>query len=256
MNKLTDVQIRGWIKAGERFDGRGDGGGLSLRYPKDCAVPMWRFRYRFAGKPRVMDLGSYTTLSLADARKTAKELRAKASLGHDVAGEKQERKRDAIAKIDAERLAVTVGQLADEYFERNILGRWKHPNIVRSRIEKDIKPNIGKLAVEDVKPGHIDAMLQTIVKRGARTVANDVLRWTRRIFDYAVKRHMVVYNPASAFDLSDAGGKEDGWSPILAGGFRTGCPQAAQGPMLSARPAKRLSAMALRNSTMCLCGVS
>jgi len=209
VSKLTDVQIRSWIKAGERFDGRGDGGGLSLRYPKDCAAPIWRFRYRFAGKPRVMDLGSYTTLSLADARRTAKELRAKVSLGHDVAGEKQDRKRDAVAKIEAQRLAVTVGQLADEYFERNILGRWKHPNIVRSRIEKDIKPNIGKLAVEDVKPGHIDAMLQNIVKRGARTVANDVLRWTRRIFDYAVKRHMVVYNPASAFDLSDAGGKED-----------------------------------------------
>jgi len=39
-----------------------------------------------------------------------------------------------------------VGQLADEYFERMINGRWKHPHIVRSRIEKDIKPHLGKLA--------------------------------------------------------------------------------------------------------------
>lgn len=209
MSKFTDVQIRQWIKAGEHFAGRGDGGGLSLRYPEDYAAPVWRFRYRFAGKARVMDLGSYTSLSLADARKAAKELRAKVSLGHDVAGEKQERKRVAVAKIEALKNAQTVAQLADEYFERNILGRWKHPNIVRSRIEKDIKPNIGKLAVEDVKPGHIDAMLQTIVKRNAPTVANDVLRWTRRIFDHAVKRHMILYNPAAAFDLSDAGGKED-----------------------------------------------
>jgi len=37
--------------------------------------------------------------------------------------------------------------LADEYFERMILRRWKHPNIIRSRIERNIKPNIGKLAV-------------------------------------------------------------------------------------------------------------
>jgi integrase len=80
---------------------------------------------------------------------------------------------------------------------------------VRSRIEKDIKPSIGRLKVEDVKPAHIDAMLQAIVKRGAPTVANDVLRWTRRMFDFAVKRHMAQYNPASAFDLSDAGGKEE-----------------------------------------------
>jgi hypothetical protein len=34
------------------------------------------------------------------------------------------------------------------------------------------------------------------------------LRWTKRIFDFAIKRHVVETNPASAFDPSDAGGKE------------------------------------------------
>jgi integrase len=209
MGKLTDVEIRNWIKAGERFDMRGDGEGLYLSFREDYAIPVWKFRYRFAGKARVMNLGSYSDLSLSDARKTTKELRARVALGHDVAAEKQERKAEAVAKIEAEKRAVTVAHLADEYFERMILGRWKHPNIVRSRIEKDIKPSIGRLKVEDVKPAHIDAMLQAIVKRGAPTVANDVLRWTRRMFDFAVKRHMAQYNPASAFDLSDAGGKEE-----------------------------------------------
>jgi integrase len=209
MGKLSDIQIRSWIKASERFDMRGDGDGLYLRYRKVDAAPLWLFRYRFAGKPRMMNLGSYTTLSLSDARKTTKDLRARVSMGHDVAGEKQERKRVAVAKIEAEKNTLTVGRLADEYFERMIVGRWKYPNIVRSRIEKDIKPNIGKLAVKDVKPLHIDAMLQTIVKRGAPTTANDVLRWVRRMFDYAVKRQMVEYNPAVAFNVSDAGGKEE-----------------------------------------------
>lgn len=209
MGKLTDMQIRSWIRRGERFEQRGDGDGLYLCWPERYATPFWKFRYRLAGKQRAMNLGSYSNLSLADARKLAKELRAKVSLGHDVAAEKQERKAAAIAKIEAQKNAVTVAQLADEYFERMTLGRWKHPNIVRSRIERDIKPNIGKLRVEDVKPVHIDAMLKTIVKRGAPTIANDVLRWVRRMFDYAVKRHMVQSNAAAAFDLSDAGGKEE-----------------------------------------------
>jgi integrase len=209
MGKLTDMQIRSWIKANERFESRGDGDGLYLRYREVDAVPLWRFRYRFSSNPRIMNLGSYTTLSLADARRTAKELRARVAMGHDVAAEKQDRKKAAVAKIEDEKNALTVGQLADEYFERMIVGHWKHPNIVRSRIERDIKPNIGKLAVQDVKPMHIDAMLQTIVKRGAPTTANDVLRWVRRMFDFAVKRHMVEYNPAVAFNVSDAGGKEE-----------------------------------------------
>ena len=89
-----------------------------------------------------------------------------------------------------------------------IAGRWKHPNIVRARIEKDIKPAIGSLKVEDVKPRHIDDILKTVIKRGAPSISNDVLRWLKRIFNYAVKRHAIEYNPAAAFDPGDAGGKE------------------------------------------------
>ena len=206
MARLSDVEIRNWIKAGERFEARGDGEGLYLRFREGTTIPVWRLRYRLGGKQRVMNLGKYSTLSLAEARKTAKALRAKVALGHDVAAEKRDRK--AAARIEAEKQIVTVAQLADEYFERMILGRWKHPNIFRSRIERDIKPKLGKLAVEDVKPVHVDQLLQSVVKRGAPTIANDVLRWVRRMFDYAVKRHMVEHNPATAFDLSDAGGQE------------------------------------------------
>jgi len=209
MGKLTDIQIRAWIKAGERFEQRGDGDGLYLSYRATFSTPRWLFRYRFDGKQRVMGLGSYAVLSLADARKTVKDLAAKVALGRDVAGEKQEMKRAALAKIEEEKNAMTVGQLADEYFERNILGRWKHPNIVRSRIENDIKPALGKIRADSVKPRDVDAMLQAVIKRGARTVANDVLRWVKRIFDFGIKRHVLETNPAAAFDLADAGGKED-----------------------------------------------
>lgn len=209
MGKLTDVQIRAWLKADMRTEGKSDGNGLYFCYRKDFATPKWKFRYKLAGKSRSMWIGTYTDLSLAKAREVARGLSAKVALGHDVAAEKQDRKAEALARIAAEKNAITVAMLAEEYFSRQIVGRWKHPNIVRSRIDKDIRPHLGKLKVEDVKPRHVDDMLQAIVKRGAPTIANDVLRWVRRMFDYAIKRGMAEYNPASAFDLSDAGGKED-----------------------------------------------
>ncbi len=43
MSKLSDIQIRNWIKSNERFDMRGDGDGLYLRFSKVDAVPLWRF---------------------------------------------------------------------------------------------------------------------------------------------------------------------------------------------------------------------
>lgn len=189
---------------------KGDGDGLYLSFRIDLAVPIWRFRfrYRFAGKQRVMNIGNYQNLSLADARKIAKEYRARVVLGYDVAGEKQERKREAIAKIEAENNAYTMAELADEFFQKRVLGVWKHPNIVRARIEKDIKPAIGHLSVDGVTPLHINALLEAVVKRGAPTMANDVLRWLKRMFNHAIKMHIITHNPAQAFDAADAGGKE------------------------------------------------
>jgi len=58
MSELNDIQIKAWIKSGERFEQRGDGGGLFMSFRKDMATPIWRFRYRFAGARRVMNLGT------------------------------------------------------------------------------------------------------------------------------------------------------------------------------------------------------
>ena len=208
MAKLSDLEIRNWIRSKEHFDMRGDGDGLYLCYRPDYAIPIWRFRYGFVGKSRIMNIGSYQNLSLADARKMVKELRARVALGYDVAGEKQERKRKASADIEAEKNAYTVAHLADKFFQDRVLGNWKYPNIVRARIEKDIKPAIGHLRVDAVTPRHIDELLKAVVKRGAPTMANDVLRWLKRIFNQAIKLHIITNNPALAFDVGDAGGKE------------------------------------------------
>ncbi len=207
MATLNDVQIRSWIKNNEHFEGKSDGNGLYLCYRKEFIMPQWRFRYRFSGKQRVLNFGVYGELSLAEARKKAKELRARVSLGYDVASEKQDRKISAVAKINASKNALTFEQLTDVYFEKMIVGRWKNTTIIKKRIDKDIKPHLGSFAIEDVKPAHIDAMLQAIKLRGSPTVANDILKWTKRIFDYAITRHIVQYNPASAFTANDAGGK-------------------------------------------------
>ncbi|WHS98830.1 MAG: Prophage integrase IntS [Pantoea stewartii] len=208
MGKLSDIQIKTWLRSQERFEGRSDGNGLYLCYRKEFSIPKWRFRYSYGGKARAMWIGSYGDLSLAKARERARELSARVALGYDVAGEKQERKASTLAKIEKEKNARRVSDLALEYYEKQIVGRWKHPDILRRRIEKDIKPHIGNIKVEDVKPGDIDRMLQSIVQRGAPTIANDVLRWIKRIFNYGIKRHYLSVNPAAAFDNNDAGGQE------------------------------------------------
>lgn len=163
MAKFTDVQIRAWIKAGKRFEGRADGNGLYLRHTEADRSPSCQFRYKFAGKSRAMLIVSYSEISLSKARDMARF-----SLGYDVAGEKQERKPEALAKMEAEKNAMHVSELAAEYFGRQILPRWKHPDILRRRIDKYINPHIGNMKGEDVKPRQIDDMLKPSLTVGHR----------------------------------------------------------------------------------------
>ncbi|END3475352.1 tyrosine-type recombinase/integrase [Salmonella enterica] len=206
MGKLTDVQIKAWIRSGERFEGKADGGGLYLRYRAGDKNPIWRFRYRLTGKARVMQIGTYPVMSLTQARDTARKMAARVTLGFDVAGEKQERKAEVAEKLEQEKNAVLVSGLAMEFWERQILPRWKKPDFVLGIINRSIIPHIGNIRLEDIDTPDIDKMLHKITAGGARVTANKVLQFSRRIFEYGIRRKMLTTNPALNLRISDAGG--------------------------------------------------
>lgn len=208
MAKLTDIQIKAWIKKGEHFEGRADGGGLYICYREEMATPMWRFRYRLSGKQRQMFIGSYKDLPLVDARRKAKELNARVSLGHDVAAEKQSRKSAAIAHIEAEKNRITVTMLTDSYYKERVLPKIKKPEQALGHIQR-LNAAMGKMFVEDVTGKHINAMYQKDLARGYPASTNKLREHTLRVFGYATAQHIIPHNPAQWLDISYAGGKQD-----------------------------------------------
>jgi hypothetical protein len=70
---LNDMQIRR-AKPEDKPYTLGDGQGLSLLIEPNGSKS-WRFRYRFAGKPKMISLGVYPTITLADARSRRDEAR-------------------------------------------------------------------------------------------------------------------------------------------------------------------------------------
>ena len=78
----------------------------------------------------------------------------------------------------------------------------------RRYLDKYLLPKLGRLPACEISPADVARMLDEIKGR-APTAANDLLRFTRRIFAFAVRRRFLMSNPAADFSTClDAGGTE------------------------------------------------
>ena len=213
--KLTDRDIRQWIKTNTRFDAKPDGNGLYIRYRANDNKPVFYFRFKIAGIENKIMLGKFPEKSLASARKDCVGHRADIHKGLNPALIKREQKLESVAKAIAEQSANTVNELVDDYFKRNIEGKCITAKSIRQRVDKHLTPVIGKMKIDAVLPMHISNMLDACVDAGAPTTASDILSLAKRIFNHAIKRHTIIHNPAAAFDLSDAGGAESSRTRFL-----------------------------------------
>jgi hypothetical protein len=74
---------------------------------------LWRFRYRFGGKAKMMGLGAYPTITLAKARERREDARRLLAEGIDPTAHKQAEKTAQSA------LAHTFEELAREWYAYN-----------------------------------------------------------------------------------------------------------------------------------------
>src|SRR5258706_14977855 len=90
MPKLTDTAVKG-AKSGEKPRKLMDEKGLFLLVnPKGSRL--WRFRYRFNDKEKLLALGSYPLVTLADARRKRDDARKLLDQGLNPSTERKDKK--------------------------------------------------------------------------------------------------------------------------------------------------------------------
>jgi len=201
MSGLSDIRVQAWMRAKKPIAGKSDGGGLTFTLSA-VGTASWVFRYRLHGRAKELTLGNYPDVALKTARRLATKARAEVDQGIDVAQTKREK------TVEAKK-AGTLAQLCEQFLDREIRTRYKHPDRIESLFQRDVLPVIGKFPPLDVKPADVDRVLRRISGDGRPTVANDALRLMRALFRYGKKRGIVDSNPAADFDIEDAGGKEE-----------------------------------------------
>ncbi len=183
MGKLTDKAVLA-AKAQDKDYKIFDGDGLFLLV-RPSGSRLWRLKYRFNSKEKLLALGAYPLVTLKDARERTFEARKRLDQGFDPSEDRKE------AKIERESSPVgkgeTVELIAREWFKK-FSTQWSatHASKIGRRLERDLYPHLGKSEIADVRPAVLLAVLRRVEARGAIETAHRLLNNCGQVWRYAV----------------------------------------------------------------------
>ena len=190
---LTDTEIRK-AKAKTSAYRMSDGGGLYL-FVTPPGGKLWRWKYRFEGREKLMSFGSYPDVSLSLARERHAEARKLLATGTDPMAERK------AEKAAAEDSFQSVAHVWLEHWQDGKSPR--HAAYVKRRMEADILPCLGARPIAAIEAPELVAMTKAIEQRGARDIAKRALETTGQVFRYAIAHGYSTRNPASEIRPSD-----------------------------------------------------
>jgi integrase len=150
---------------------------------------LWRFKYRFGGKEKLLALGAYPDVPLADARNKRDDARKLIAVGIDPAAR---RRAERTASSD------TFESVAREWFEAKSK-EWveSHARTVLQRLEQHLFPFIGNQPARDIAAPELLTVLQRVEKRGAHETARRVRQIASDVFERAIVSGKADRNPAA-----------------------------------------------------------
>ena len=184
---IKEIQIRSAASADKPYK-LADGGGLFLLVQPNGSK-LWRMKYRFAGKERLLSFGVYPAVSLSAAREKRLHAKHTLSLGQD-----------PMAGI----VQTTVPY--DKTFE-HIAKRWHknransldpaHATRVWSRIERDVLPFLGEMHIEEITAPDVLAMIRQIEARGALDISRRAKQCVGQVFQFAIASGWAKADPTT-----------------------------------------------------------
>ena len=158
---------------------------------------LWRFKYRFDSKEKLISLGTYPETTLAEARTKREAARKQLANGVDPG---EDRKAQKAAK--QEQGANTFEVVAREWHLK-FKGQWteNHAGRIMTRLEQDVFPFVGAKPISEIKTPDLLAVLRRIEPRTLEG-AFRVKTACGQIFRYAIATGKTERNPVA--DLAGA----------------------------------------------------
>ena len=188
---LTEVECRKAKQATKAYKLYDTGGMFVLVAP--TGGKLWRLKYRFAGKEKLLSLGAYPEVSLADARIKRDEARKQLHDGVDP-GEA----RKAVKRARASSAANSFEAIAREWHTK-FANTWapSHADRVLRLLDRDVFPWIGHRPIAEITAPELLAVLRRIEGRGALETAFRARVYSGLVFRYALHTGRADRDPAA-----------------------------------------------------------
>ena len=188
--ELTDIKIRNATARPKAYK-LAAGRGLCMVVMPDGAK-YWRWRYRFAGKEKMLSVGVFPHVGLKAARAAAD--RAREVLASDVDPSEVRREKKLSLRLSVAR---TFGDAAGQWVKHNT-PRWRPATIekVQQYLDKDLLPSLGRRPLANITALELGDVVAKIEARKAFNVAKKTRQWLTAIFDFAIAKGLTSTNPA------------------------------------------------------------
>jgi integrase len=187
---LTDTKIKG-LKAAQKTTKHFDGHGLYLEVTP-TGSKLWRLKYRYAGKEKLLSLGRYPEITLKDARFKRDDARRLLAGGTDPS---EQRKAEKNAVIGNSKNAFEV--IAREWLlTKGVNWADSHKSKIIRRLEQEVFPYLGNRLIESIVPVDLLQVLRRIEARGVHETAHRILGYFGQIFRYAVATARIPSDPS------------------------------------------------------------
>ena len=186
---LTDAKIR-TMKPAKKPQKLFDGGGLFLLVTP-TGGKLWRLKYRFGGIEKLLAIGAYPQISLAEARQKRDQASALMLNGVDPGDTKKAQK--AAGNQEAETFEV----IAREWHTK-FSASWaaSHGNKIIRRLELYVFPWLGNRPIKSITAPDLLTVLRRIEAKGTLETAHRTQQNCGQVFRYAVATGRAERDPS------------------------------------------------------------
>ncbi|EMZ5447023.1 MULTISPECIES: tyrosine-type recombinase/integrase [Morganellaceae] len=196
---LTDAKVRA-AKPLDKSYKLTDGDGMHLMVHTNGSK-YWRLQYRFGGKQKMLALGVYPDISLAEAREKRDAARKLIANGFDPSEKRKEVKEEQQKEFN------TFEKVARDWHATNKKWSEGHSNRVLKSLEDNIFATLGKRNIVELKTRDLLEPIKAVEVSGRLEVAARLQQRVTAIMRYAVQSGLIDYNPAQDMAGAVATGK-------------------------------------------------